>query len=273
MIRKFFRFYAVFAVFVILLTDCGRSADNSNTIMYGPGNTVVKNEGGGTILAPNFALSYFNSGMERYASGNFSAATGYFTKALEKMKGYENSYSEFHSFLLYHRGLSRYRDGEREEALTDYDAAVASDPKNYLAFFARGLLNKSEHRFQRAIADFSRAIDLKHDYASAYNNRGVLYAGSREEYGKAIQDFTRAFTLSPAYYTPIYNLAKVYALKGDSTRSLHYLNRAVKLSLDTDDGARRLLDSIRTDEQQFGPLRKTRGYEIIIKKLEDSAKD
>ena len=46
--------------------------------------------------------------------------------------------------------------------------------------------NKSE--VDRAIGDYTKAINLKPNYANAYNNRGVAYYG-KGDYEKAIADF------------------------------------------------------------------------------------
>ena len=52
--------------------------------------------------------------------------------------------------------------------------------------------------FDRAIADFNRAIELKPDYAEAYNNRGNAYS-DKGDFDHAIADFSKAIELKPDF--------------------------------------------------------------------------
>ena len=59
-----------------------------------------------------------------------------------------------------------------------------------------GLQRKGD--YDRAIADYDRAIQLKPDYAEAYVNRGWAY-NAKGDYDRAIADFDRAIQLKPDY--------------------------------------------------------------------------
>src|SRR5215510_1340610 len=52
--------------------------------------------------------------------------------------------------------------------------------------------------YDRAIADYTTAIELKPDYAEAYNDRGFSYY-LKGDSDRAIADFTRAIELRPNY--------------------------------------------------------------------------
>lgn len=71
----------------------------------------------------------------------------------------------------------------------------AGDPEFYLK---RGEALCGARQHDRAIADYTTAIQLKPDYAEAYNDRGFAYylKGNGE---RAIADFTRAIELRPNY--------------------------------------------------------------------------
>jgi tetratricopeptide (TPR) repeat protein len=58
-------------------------------------------------------------------------------------------------------------------------------------YLKRGENYSGTHQYDRAIADYSTAIELKPDYAEAYNDRGFAFylKGDAE---RAIADYTRA---------------------------------------------------------------------------------
>ena len=49
------------------------------------------------------------------------------------------------------------------------------------------------------MADLTRAIELKPDYAKAYNNRAILFATELKEFAAAFADFNRALEIDPGY--------------------------------------------------------------------------
>ncbi len=52
--------------------------------------------------------------------------------------------------------------------------------------------------YPKALADYTKAIQLDPQYANAYNNRGLAHYHSKA-YDKAIADFTRAIQLKPTF--------------------------------------------------------------------------
>lgn len=77
-------------------------------------------------------------------------------------------YTEEGSKLL----LSYSRFDEAEEILTK---AIKYDKGNYEAYYYRGCARINMREYEEAIADFEKAVELKHDYADAYFNMGRTY--------------------------------------------------------------------------------------------------
>jgi len=53
--------------------------------------------------------------------------------------------------------------------------------------------------FERAIADYTRAIELRPNYPKAYNSRGVVYMAGGYGAAKSVPDFDRAIELKPDF--------------------------------------------------------------------------
>ena len=63
--------------------------------------------------------------------------------------------------------------------------------------------------YEKAIADYTKAIELRPDYASAYYNRGKVFLGLKN-YEKAIADYTKAIELRPDDASAYDNRGKVF---------------------------------------------------------------
>jgi len=85
--------------------------------------------------------------------------------------------------------------------LDELDAAIADAPDDPALYVERGKLILLIYEWDRALADFDRAIELDPAYAEAYYQRGLLYAsapdGSNATRMLAIADFRRYLALTP----------------------------------------------------------------------------
>ncbi|MFB5568868.1 tetratricopeptide repeat protein, partial [Bacillus cereus] len=59
-----------------------------------------------------------------------------------------------------------------EEAIRDYTKAMELKSDYAFAYNNRGNALKSKGNVEEAIRDYTKAMELKSDYAFAYNNRG-----------------------------------------------------------------------------------------------------
>ena len=83
-----------------------------------------------------------------------------------------------------------------DDAIADYDRAIAINPKDFNAFNSRGKAFVVKGDRYRAIADFTQAIQFGPSYVEAYNNRGLSHEvlGRRTD---AIADFRKAQSIDP----------------------------------------------------------------------------
>ena len=65
-----------------------------------------------------------------------------------------------------------------------------------------------------AIADYTKAIELKPDFVDAYNNRGLAKA-NLQDYRGAIADYNKAIELTPDYANAYYNRGSAKAALKD----------------------------------------------------------
>ena len=98
----------------------------------------------------------------------------------------------------YNRGNAYVKLKESERAMEDYSKAIELNPNLAEAYNNRGNGYYELEEYERAIEDYSRAIELNPNLAKVYYNRGVAY-GEQKEYERAIKDFSKAIELNPKY--------------------------------------------------------------------------
>jgi tetratricopeptide (TPR) repeat protein len=131
------------------------------------------------------------------------------------------------------RGMAYCSRSEYQRAIADFDRALALDPTYAWAYVLRGMAFSAGEEYQRAIADFDRALALDARAASAYAHRGIAYT-ERREYQRAIADFDRALVLDP-------ELEGISLLRSQAYWKLHASRRGKEefeqaLELDPSDG-------------------------------------
>lgn len=98
--------------------------------------------------------------------------------------------------ILNNRGLLRFRSGDAESALADYDASIAADPGLGTAYYNRGLALTQLGRLEQAIDSFGEAGMRVPDRAIIWHSRGVARVMAGDS-AAALPDFDRAVTLDP----------------------------------------------------------------------------
>ena len=80
------------------------------------------------------------------------------------------------------------KKGDYDRAIADYNKALELDPKDATAYNNRGFTYDNKGDYDKAIADYDAAIRLNPEYARAYNNRGFTY-DKKGDYDRAIADY------------------------------------------------------------------------------------
>ncbi len=103
------------------------------------------------------------------------------------------------SKCLQKRGLAFERTGEGMKAKADFNAAVALDPRDESAYFARARYHINSEGFNAALPDFNQVIKLNPRNAEAYFFRGQIFS-EKGERDKAITDYSTAIKINFEYH-------------------------------------------------------------------------
>jgi len=139
------------------------------------------------------------------------------------------------------RGIHYYTLNRYDLALADLTRAIELDPNAAPTYCYRGLIYGSLKESEKALADYARAIELDPNNDFAYAIRGAEYAKT-EQYDQALADYGRAIELQPQA-APIYHWrATVYVEMGEVQLAQADLRRALELDPDDELARERLAE-------------------------------
>ena len=114
-------------------------------------------------------------------------------------------------------GRDYLKNSDYDRAIANFDKAIELNP-NHASYYARGEAHYKNKNYDRAIEDFTIAIKFNPSHASAYRNRAGAYY-NRGEYDRAITDCTKVIELDSNYAAAYYIRGRAYDKKGDIIRS------------------------------------------------------
>jgi tetratricopeptide (TPR) repeat protein len=126
------------------------------------------------------------------------------------------------------RGWAYLRLKEYEQAISDFNSALALKPDYARAYGRRGLALSFLKDYQRAFSDFDRAIELNPEDTWSYERRGRTYR-TFGDYRRAIEDFDRIIELDSNHAWAYYHRGITYRLLKDYQRALADFDRALEL--------------------------------------------
>lgn len=129
------------------------------------------------------------------------------------------------------RGDALVDEQRYEEALLDFDKAIELLPQYAMAYYNRGNLYQKQKKYDLALEDFNYAIRYERDFDKAYNNRGTLYKETNR-FDEAIVDYDRAISLNPDYFMAYNNRGSVYILQKQYQQAIEDLDKAIALKPD-----------------------------------------
>lgn len=179
------------------------------------------------INTDSLAKSYYDEGLRKLNTGEYSKAITEFTQAI-RINPNEYTYSQ--------RGAAYLKLGNYQAAIIDYTQAIELNPNSDFYYNERGSAYYKEGNFWEAIKDYTQAIEKAPEDGLQYFNRGNAYY-KIQNYREAIEDYKTA--LNKSYTSEIVNnkLARAYyneglnkSKKGENKEAIDYLNQAIELN-------------------------------------------
>jgi tetratricopeptide (TPR) repeat protein len=104
---------------------------------------------------------------------------------------------------------------------------IEKDPRDAVAYYNRGIAHDDKKDYDRAIADYTRVIEI-HPQAAAYSNRGYAYTHKRD-YDRAFADYASAAASDAGYADIYFNRGNAYDDIKDFDRAAAEYSKAIAI--------------------------------------------
>jgi len=196
----------------------------------GCGHAVAKAATAGPISDVAFVLALFRKCLgEKQGAAAWAASTDCFhARQVDWRAGHDRGYTET-STLLAERTAPKQAPAQLETAPRPTFPADAD------SWFRLGLAEGLRGDFGGCIADLTKAIELKPDFAVAYFNRANAKQATGDLDG-ALSDYAKAIELKPDFPLAFFNRGEAKYSKGDLDGAIADHTRAIELQPDIDNG-------------------------------------
>jgi tetratricopeptide (TPR) repeat protein len=133
------------------------------------------------------------------------------------------------ALAYFNRGVANSRLGNTDKAIADYTSAIQLDPRYTRAYINRGSEYSNKRNYKLALRDETIAIQLDPKCAAAYHNRGACYADIGE-FDKAIADYSQAIRFDPGSAITFRNRGSVYEQLEQFGKAIADYDRVIRIT-------------------------------------------
>jgi tetratricopeptide (TPR) repeat protein len=123
-------------------------------------------------------------------------------------------------------GLELRHKGEYDKAIASYTKAIELDPEDADTYYFRGIAYEYKGEYDKAILDYTKAIEMKPEFSPFYCARGDTYS-SEGEYDKAIADYTTAIDVDGSLLA-YWNRGHTYVSKGEYDKAISDYTKVIE---------------------------------------------
>jgi tetratricopeptide (TPR) repeat protein len=164
----------------------------------------------------------------------------------------QNKQTELKSNINYYaRGSTYQTQGKLDKAIVDFTKAIEINPKNGDTYYSRGRAYQDQNKLDEAITDFTNAIKVTPEEADSYYARGRAYQ-DQIQLDEAIADFTKAIKIQPKDGDIYYSRGRAYQDQDKLDEAITDFTNAIKVTPEEADSyyarGRAYQDRIQLDE-------------------------
>jgi len=177
-------------------------------------------------LDPDFASAYGYLALSYGWLGNIAARD----ESIKKAKALSMKATDKERFYI-DATYARYIERDREKRLRIVQQAAKKYPKEKDLHGWLGVIYRADGKYDKALEEDLKALELDPNYGEAHNELGYLYADLRN-FEKSIEHFKKYVSLNPGDANPLDSMAEAYFLMGRLDEAVAKYKEALEVKPD-----------------------------------------
>lgn len=177
-------------------------------------------------LDPTFAMAYGYLAFSYNWLGNIGASN----KAIKKAKALSQKTTEKERFFI-EANHARLIERNPEKVLNIVQQAAKKYPKEKLFHHWLGVLYRIDGKYDKAVEQYNKALELDPNYGEAHNELGYAYLFMRN-FEKSLEHFKKYASLNPDDANPRDSMAEAYFLMGRLDEAIAKYKEALEIKPD-----------------------------------------
>ena len=183
----------------------------------------------------NFGLAESEFRRALQLSPNYAAAHQWYGLTLMLQQRFDESVREFNLaqnldplslILSTDKGVVYYYSGQQDKAIEEARQVLAHDADFADAHLLLGMAEERQQRFEIAVQEIDKYLELSGQDADALMKLGVSYAHAGDR-ARALRVVAGMQQRNARKYVPFYYIADIYAALGDKEEAFEWLDRAL----------------------------------------------
>lgn len=198
---------------------------------YRPDGSLLSENSSNLALEPEWSSAYFTLGYGWKDPGRWLPGvyrTDFFIGGAKIASGSFEIYEVPSAKTHYSKGREYLNKSKYDEAIAEFTKAVELDPKYQIVYYYLGVVYSDKKDYDNAIANLSKAVELDPEDDFAWYDRADVYL-KKGEYALAISDYTKVLELDPDDDDTLYARAEAYIKNGQYDEAEKDANRLISI--------------------------------------------
>lgn len=157
---------------------------------------------------------------------------------------------------FFDQGLKLYEQYNYQEAVANFDKAIAANPANFKVYTAKGIALCFEGDYKGGMALIQKTLNMNSGYVPAFYDMAMAYK-LQNNYDKSLYWFEKTIQGDSKNTWSYYGIATIYADRGNTQESLKYLKKAIEL----DQGVK----AVAQEQSHFDQMRSMPEFQALVR--------
>ncbi len=131
------------------------------------------------------------------------------------------------------KGIEEINSGKFEDAIADITKSIELKNDWEISYFYRAVANQALEKWDDAMLDYTKALQINDKMTDAYYNKAKITLSRKDienpDIKKAISDLEKALELDNKFVDALFAMAAAYKKLGEYHKSLEYLEKLLEI--------------------------------------------